>query len=96
MRLAVTSVRKANAEAVLVAVPTGHRESLQKAAAQVEAIYCANVRGGSLFAVADAYQCWDDINESRARHLLKSFEQGRKDRCRGGALGSQQGGSRLL
>jgi hypothetical protein len=35
-------------------------------AEEVEALYCANIRGGFSFAVADAYAVWTDVAEEEA------------------------------
>lgn len=69
MAVAVEAVRRAGASDVLVAVPTGHAASVQEMAAGVE-VYCANVRGGLRFAVADAYQRWTDLGDDEVAALL--------------------------
>ena len=57
-------------DAVTIAVPTGHLESALRLAPRVEAIVCANVRGGGRFAVADAYESWCDVSEEEAARAL--------------------------
>jgi len=69
MRVAVEAVRRAGASAVLVAVPTGHGASVEEMAAEVE-VYCANLRGGLRFAVADAYQRWTDLTDDEVAAVL--------------------------
>jgi putative phosphoribosyl transferase len=66
MLVAVEALRKAGAQHICVAVPTGHGSSLPRMAQEVEALYCANIRGGFSFAVADAYEEWTDIAEEEA------------------------------
>jgi hypothetical protein len=41
---------------------------------EVEAIHCPNVRSGSSFAVADAYEQWSDLNEQEVIKIFQEFE----------------------
>jgi len=72
MRAAVEAVRSRGAERIVVAVPTGHAESVRRIAAAVEALYCANIREGHSFAVADAYEHWVDVEEQTAVRMLEA------------------------
>lgn len=74
MRAAITALRRHNASRIVVAVPTAHRSSLEALAGSVEAIHCANIRGGFRFAVADAYRRWTDVTDDEA---AKAMECGR-------------------
>lgn len=67
---AVEALRNAGADNLSVAVPTGHEKSLDRVAPLVDGLYCANVRSGWSFAVAEAYQHWYDVDEEEARRLL--------------------------
>jgi predicted phosphoribosyltransferase len=69
--VAVEAPRKAGARNICVAVPTGHGSSLQRVIPEVEALYCANIRTGFSFAVADAYAAWTDVTEEEAIALYK-------------------------
>jgi putative phosphoribosyl transferase len=71
MLTAIEALRKAGARHLLVAVPTGHANSLPRMAAEVEVLYCANIRTGFSFAVADAYEEWTDVTEEEAIALYK-------------------------
>lgn len=71
MRVALKALRKAGAEHIIVAVPTGHEQSVVQLAEMVEALYCPNIRGGWRFAVADAYEKWSDVTESEVIKILK-------------------------
>jgi putative phosphoribosyl transferase len=66
MLVAVEALRKAGATAICVAIPTGHWSALQRMAQAVTTIYCANIRSGFSFAVADAYEAWTDVAEEEA------------------------------
>jgi len=71
MLVGVEALRKVGANEITVAVPTGHLQAVQRMAGQVETVYCANIRGGLTFAVADAYQRWSDIREDEAVSIYK-------------------------
>ena len=71
MLVAIEALRNAGARAICVAVPTGHWKALQRMALEVEAVYCANIRSGFIFAVADAYAAWTDVAEEEAVALYK-------------------------
>jgi putative phosphoribosyl transferase len=73
MLVAVEALRKAGAQQICVAVPTGHGSSLPRMASEVEALYCANIRGGFSFAVADAYEQWTDVAEEEAIALYNNL-----------------------
>jgi predicted phosphoribosyltransferase len=44
--------------------------------ARVEELYCANVRSGPSFAVAEAYEWWRDVDESEVADLLARHRAG--------------------
>lgn len=75
MLTAVEAMKKAGVGSLNIAVPTAHMESLQRVSPQVDAIYCANVRSGFFFAVADAYKKWYDIGEEELFEMM-----GKRDR----------------
>jgi putative phosphoribosyl transferase len=71
MRTAVKALRKANAQTLVVAVPTAHARAIEEVADLAEGVFCANIREGGMFAVADAYEYWYDISEDEVMELLK-------------------------
>lgn len=71
LRVAVEALRKAGASRIIVAVPTGHGDAVQRMASEVEAVYCANIRSGWSFAVADAYKQWSDVDEEEVVRIFK-------------------------
>ena len=75
MRVAVLAVRKQGAGQLMIAVPTGHEQSLERSVANVDALYCANIRGGLSFAVAEAYSRWTDVGEDEVAAVLNKFTQ---------------------
>ncbi len=72
MQVAVAAVAKLGASAILVSVPTGHAHSVAALAGEVDTVYCANIRSGFSFAVADAYQQWTDLDEAEIIRVLES------------------------
>jgi predicted phosphoribosyltransferase len=70
MRAAVAALRRAGAKQLVVAVPTGHEDSVLSMAKQVDVVCCANIRTGRSFAVASVYQHWSDVSEAEAARIL--------------------------
>lgn len=73
MFVAVEALRKAGANQIIVAVPTAHWEAIENVLPSVEEFYCANLRSGWAFAVADAYERWTDVGEEEVIEILKNF-----------------------
>lgn len=76
LRVAIQSLHNSGAVNINVAVPTAHEESLTQTMDRVNVLYCANIRSGPQFAVAAAYQLWDDVDESEAVEMLNSYRTG--------------------
>ena len=70
LRTAIGALRAAGAGVVVVAVPTGHARTVDLLVGLADAVYCANVRGGVRFAVAEAYERWRDVGEDEVVELL--------------------------
>jgi putative phosphoribosyl transferase len=70
MATAVEAIKKLAAKQIFIAVPTGHRESLSRLEKAVDKIFCANVRSGFSFAVADAYKNWSDVDDNQVAEIL--------------------------
>ncbi len=75
MHAAVAALRRAGAGELIVAVPTGYENSVQSLPEKVDMVCCANIRGGPSFAVASAYQFWDDVSEAEAEEILLEFPE---------------------
>lgn len=82
MQMAVEAVSRLGNPRIVLAVPTGHRRAIQHFVyaeernpqrGHVDAIYCANIRGGLSFAVADAYREWHDVEDDEIVHILDRF-----------------------
>ncbi len=70
MHVAVEAILSKSSSQVVIAVPTGPSRTVQRIAANVNRIYCANIRSGMSFAVADAYKHWSDVTEDEALKLF--------------------------
>jgi predicted phosphoribosyltransferase len=74
MLTAIRSLKKHGPRGVLVAVPTAHDDALRLVASEAGRVYCLNVRCSFLFAVADAYVNWHDLDDWEVQdYLLKSW-----------------------
>jgi predicted phosphoribosyltransferase len=73
MLVAVEALKKADADRIIIAVPTAHWDAIRKVIQDVDGLYCANLRSGWSFAVADAYIQWSDVSEEEVMEILKRF-----------------------
>lgn len=76
MLTAIAALRNVGAEDLTVAVPTGHTNSVNRLAPVAERLFCANIRSGWSFAVADAYQRWYDLDETEILEILRKTTKG--------------------
>jgi predicted phosphoribosyltransferase len=74
LRTAIAALRRQEPGEIAVAVPTGHLRSVQLIAELADAVYCANIRGGGRYAVADAYEEWRDVSEDEVAAILAACE----------------------
>jgi predicted phosphoribosyltransferase len=75
LRVAIKSARNQKAKQIIVAVPTGYSTSVIAVADQCDHLYCANVREGMRYAVAEAYESWYDVDEQEVITTLKQFQR---------------------
>jgi len=71
MLAAIEALRRIGSRDVVVAVPTASASAVGRVAPAVESLYCANIRGGVSFAVASAYELWEDVEEQDAVNLFR-------------------------
>ena len=71
MLASIDMVKKGGADVIIVAVPTASQSSLDLISSHADKIYCANIRTGHFFAVAEAYEHWYDLDEDEIQKLLK-------------------------
>ncbi|MEM2876277.1 MAG: phosphoribosyltransferase family protein [Candidatus Bathyarchaeia archaeon] len=75
MLAAVESVRKQSPKEIVVAVPTSSESAVDILLPNVDKLVCLNVRGGPVFAVADAYQSWYDVSDEEVMKFLKMSQR---------------------
>ncbi|HXZ98003.1 MAG TPA: phosphoribosyltransferase family protein [Candidatus Acidoferrum sp.] len=75
MLAAVESVRTKQTEKIVVAVPTASAGAIELLAPRVDELACLNIRGGPVFAVADAYEKWHDLSDNEVLVLLKRSQK---------------------
>jgi predicted phosphoribosyltransferase len=71
MLAAVKSVKGQSPNEVTVAVPTASLGAVELLAPNVDRLVCLNIRGGSIFAVADAYRNWYDLTDEEVMKYLR-------------------------
>lgn len=72
MEAAVASIRSRNARSVVVAVPTAPMGAVRRLEPKVNRVLCPHIGRFRVFAVADAYENWYDVDESEVMTLLES------------------------
>ncbi len=73
MLSAINSIRKYSPGRVAVAVPTASRNAIELVSPHADCIFCPNIRDTALFAVADAYQEWHDLDDREVIGILKGI-----------------------
>ncbi len=71
MMAAVDFARQQEARQVIVAVPTASQRTIHFLQPASDVLVCPNVRGGPVFAVADAYREWYDLGDEEVIQLLE-------------------------
>lgn len=74
MLAAAGLVRVRGAREVIVAVPTASRRTVNFLLPEVDILVCSNVRTGPVFAVADAYRHWYDLDDREVLDLLREAD----------------------
>ena len=72
MLVAANFVRKRRPSELVVAVPTGSVEAVRRVRPAVDRLVCPDTRGGPVFAVADAYRAWRDLEDAEVAALVRS------------------------
>ncbi|MFZ2198789.1 MAG: phosphoribosyltransferase family protein [Thermodesulfovibrionales bacterium] len=76
MLAAIRFVKRDNPQKVIVAVPTSSARAIDFILAEVDELFCANIRTGYSFAVAEAYRNWYDLTEEEVIVECKRFQPG--------------------
>jgi len=72
----IQSLRNQGATKIIGAVPTAHAQSAISTAKTLDALYCANIRTGYRYAVAEAYKYWHDVPDSEVLDIIQSNSMG--------------------
>ena len=72
MLVALDSVRKQQPKELIVAVPTASLHALKLVREASDKVVCLNIRTGRLFAVAEAYNNWHDLDNADVVEILKA------------------------
>ncbi len=76
MLVTAESVKAYRPRKIAVAVPTGSERAVGLVAPSVDELVCLNIRGGLMFAVADAYERWYDLSDEEVlTFLTKSSDE---------------------
>lgn len=75
MLAAAKSIRNQHPEKIVIAVPTASAGAIELLASSVDELVCPNIRGGPIFAVADAYENWYDLSDDEVLELLRRSEK---------------------
>ncbi len=78
MLASVHMARNSMAAEAVIAVPTAPERTIDFISTHVDKIYCANIRTGPFFAVADAYQTWYDLKDRDVRDFLQASYSAQK------------------
>ncbi|MBW2035811.1 MAG: phosphoribosyltransferase, partial [Deltaproteobacteria bacterium] len=66
MEVAVKSVKKRGAKSIIIAIPTSSMSAHRRLESRVEKIICPDLSRLRIFAVANAYENWYDLDENEA------------------------------
>ncbi|MDY7032053.1 MAG: phosphoribosyltransferase family protein [Thermodesulfobacteriota bacterium] len=73
MEAAVKSVKSMKAESILIAVPTSSMSAYRRLESQVDRIVCPDLSRTPVFAVANAYKNWYDLDEAEVLDILNTL-----------------------
>ena len=71
MLAAIQSIRQKKPSRVIVAVPTASLAAAKLVAAHADLVACPNIRSSRMFAVADAYAEWYDLDDQEVQKELE-------------------------
>ena len=74
MRAAVESLRRRQPEKIIVAVPVASVAGLERVAGVADKVITVMVGNVPMFAVADFYRYWSDLNETEVVQCLKEWQ----------------------
>lgn len=83
MLATLTSIKRENPKETVVAVPTASSSAIELVKPHADKVFCLNIRTGPVFAVADAYEHWYDLDEGEVVDLLRSYGRSSGSRFQG-------------
>ena len=75
LEAAVQSAKNQGAERIIIAVPTSSMSAYRRLSSKADTIICPDISRLPIFAVANAYQNWYDLDEKEVLHLLENLEK---------------------
>ena len=75
MLSAVRFIRDHGPEKIIVAVPTAPERTIDLILPHVDELVCLNIRSGLMFAVAEAYENWYDLDDNEVISILKGLSK---------------------
>jgi putative phosphoribosyl transferase len=75
MEAAVKSANSKGAERIIIAVPTSSLTAYRRLESHVDKIICPDLSRLRIFAVADAYQNWYDLDEEEVLNILENLSK---------------------
>lgn len=73
MEAAIASARTRGAGPIVVAVPTSSRSAYRRVESKADRMVCPDVSRLPIFAVADAYRNWYDVDEEEVSRILETW-----------------------
>jgi predicted phosphoribosyltransferase len=74
MEAGVKSAKSQGAERIIIAVPTSSMSAYRRLESKVDKIVCPDLSRLPIFAVANAYQNWHDVNEEEVLNILENMQ----------------------
>lgn len=71
MLATIKSIKQREPKEIIVAIPTASPDALERVKPHADKVICLNIRTGPIFAVADAYKLWYDLEDEEVIDILK-------------------------
>lgn len=73
MLATIMSIKRMSPKEIIAAIPTASLDAVERITPHVDRIICLNIRTGPVFAVADAYRVWYDLDEEDVVDILRKL-----------------------
>lgn len=71
MLAAIRFVKRDKPQKVIIAVPTSSARAIDFILGEADELFCANIRSGPFFAVAEAYRNWYDLTDEEILEYMR-------------------------